>query len=273
MSIVRLGRGLAQWGRYGAHALSCFRAALDNPEFARLATGYVGPLPIAALGTGRRLIADLARSLGPRRYRQPQQRPLLYFPFLSARPFLPGDEFSSLLEGQADNIRQEFRSLEQALHGHPETWLVKRGRWEIFKLYRGGLKQESGCARAPLTTQLVEQLPHCGRWLGMVYFSVLEPGTRIQPHYGITNARIRYHLGIEVADDRAWIEVGGERRAWRQGRCMVFDDSFFHRVVHGGSQRRVVLIVDLWHPELSQAERRLLLSSGLPTGFEVPAEP
>ena len=106
----------------------------------------------------------------------------------------------------------------------------------------------------------------------MVYFSVLQPGTYIKPHCGLTNGRIRYHLGIEVADDLAWIEVAEQRRPWSNGRCMVFDDSFRHRVVHRGMKRRVVLIVDLWHPELSPDERRILSESGLATGFEAPFE-
>lgn len=270
MDIFRMGRGLAQWVQYGAHSLVAFRAHLDKPEFARLAAGYVGPVKIASLRAGGSIVADLLLRRNQQRFQHAQQQPALYFPFLSARPFHPVDAFAELLESHSDAIRDEFHRIESRVHGHPETWLVENGRWDIFKLYRGGLKHESSCAQAPVTTGIIEQLPHCGRWLGMVYFSVLQPGTYIKPHSGLTNGRIRYHLGIEVADDRAWIEVGGERRPWENGRCMVFDDSFRHHVVHGGTKRRVVLIVDLWHPQLSDSERHLLASSGLATGFEVP---
>lgn len=272
MDFYKLSRGIAQWGRYGAHAIQSFRAHLDDPEFARLTAGYVGPVKISSLRSSWRTTLDLLQRRNQRRFLHPQQQPHLYFPFLPARPIYPGDEYSRFLESQVDVIRQEFQQVEALLHGHPETWLVGNGRWDIFKLYRGGLKQEANCMRVPVTTRIIEQLPHCGKWLGMVYFSVLQPGTQIRPHYGLTNGRIRYHLGIEVADDRAWIEVGGERRPWVSGRCLVFDDSFRHRVVHGGPARRVVLIVDLWHPELSNSERRLLTASGLATGFEVPFE-
>ena len=39
-------------------------------------------------------------------------------------------------------------------------------------------------------------------------------------------------------------------REWKQGECLIFDDSFEHEVWHDGDSDRVVLICDLWHPEL-----------------------
>ena len=50
--------------------------------------------------------------------------------------------------------------------------------------------------------------------------------------------------------------VNGETRAWEEGRCLVFDDSFVHSVSHNGSAARIVLIVDVWHPDLTEAARR-----------------
>lgn len=38
----------------------------------------------------------------------------------------------------------------------------------------------------------------------------------------------------------------------------VFDDSFEHEVWHNGTSMRLVLIVDIWHPELTERERRSL---------------
>lgn len=39
---------------------------------------------------------------------------------------------------------------------------------------------------------------------------------------------------------------------------LVFDDSFEHEVWHNGTSMRLVLIVDVWHPELTEHERRSL---------------
>jgi len=52
--------------------------------------------------------------------------------------------------------------------------------------------------------------------------------------------------------------VGGEKRAWQAGKCLLFDDSFVHESKNPSRELRVVLIVDTWHPELSQRERAKL---------------
>ena len=71
--------------------------------------------------------------------------------------------------------------------------------------------------------------------------------------------------------------VDEESLTWKEGQCLVFDDSFLHSVTHFGetdSSRggpdednfqtfdpkhdRVVLIVDIWHPALSMEEREAI---------------
>ena len=47
-------------------------------------------------------------------------------------------------------------------------------------------------------------------------------------------------------------------RTWQEGKFIVFDDSFEHEVWHKGTELRLVLIVDFWHPELPSHERRSL---------------
>ena len=51
------------------------------------------------------------------------------------------------------------------------------------------------------------------------------------------------------------MRVGGEVRSWRLGECLAFDDSFVHEVWHHGDGPRGVLIVDMWHPDLTPAHR------------------
>lgn len=47
-------------------------------------------------------------------------------------------------------------------------------------------------------------------------------------------------------------------RTWREGEIIIFDDSFEHEVWHNGTESRIVLIVDVWHPELTDNERLTL---------------
>ena len=96
---------------------------------------------------------------------------------------------------------------------------------------------------------------------GQVKLSLMAPGIHVLPHCGPTNARIRMHLGLQVPEGITF-KVGGEDAAWQEGKVLVFDDSFEHEVeaqpdacAGKGCDERIVLIVDLWHPSLSVADR------------------
>ena len=100
---------------------------------------------------------------------------------------------------------------------------------------------------------------------GQVKFSVIYPGTHVHPHSGPTNCRLRAHLGLSVppGDDGGRLEMriaDGQMLTWKEGQVFVIDDSFEHEVWHekanGGV--RLVLIIDLWHPDLSAQERATL---------------
>jgi aspartate beta-hydroxylase len=62
------------------------------------------------------------------------------------------------------------------------------------------------------------------------------------------------HLPLIVPEDCALV-IGGESRAWREGETVAFDDTYEHEAWNRGSRTRVVLIFDVWHPNLTAAER------------------
>lgn len=47
-------------------------------------------------------------------------------------------------------------------------------------------------------------------------------------------------------------------RGWTEGKFLIFDDSFEHEVWHNGTETRLILIIDLWHPELTESEKKTL---------------
>ena len=51
------------------------------------------------------------------------------------------------------------------------------------------------------------------------------------------------------------MRVGDETREWVDGQCLLFDDSFDHEVWHNGETDRIVLLIDLWHHDLTPFER------------------
>jgi aspartyl/asparaginyl beta-hydroxylase (cupin superfamily) len=88
----------------------------------------------------------------------------------------------------------------------------------------------------------------------MVLFSILKPGTRIAPHNGFLNTRLICHLPLIVPDNCA-IRVGNETRTWKTGEMMIFDDSIEHEAWNESEETRVVLIFDIWRPDLTIEER------------------
>ena len=58
---------------------------------------------------------------------------------------------------------------------------------------------------------------------------------------------LRYHLALRTPTDeiQARIRVGSRVEHWRDGRSLVFDDTFEHEVWNESDEIRVVLFVDI----------------------------
>lgn len=190
-------------------------------------------------------------------YRHPEQEPKHYLPFLTAQPLWPGPTPAhQILERQAGVIGDEFKAVSSLQRTHSLVPGRVQGEWTSIRLFYGGLQVE--VARLfPQTLSVLQQLDHCGDSLGAVFFSVLQPQTTITPHCGPTNARLRYHLGLEVPPG-CELRIPGHTVNWEAGRCFCFDDSFRHSAHNPTDDARLVLVVDLWHPELSPEEKDTL---------------
>lgn len=55
-----------------------------------------------------------------------------------------------------------------------------------------------------------------------------------------------------------WIKVGEEEKTWEEGKLITLDTSFEHSTGNPTDADRHVLIIDFWHPELTEAERSAL---------------
>ena len=54
------------------------------------------------------------------------------------------------------------------------------------------------------------------------------------------------------------MRVGAETRAWREGEALIFDDSIEHEAWNRSNRTRVILLFEIWRPELSDDERASL---------------
>ena len=132
-------------------------------------------------------------------------------------------------------------------------------RWSSYFLWQHGKPVAEHQARCPETTRALEavDMADIGGLCPNAMFSALAPHTHIPPHHGETNARLVVHLPLVVPDNCLY-RVGHERRRWKVGELLVFDDSIEHEARNDSDELRVVLIFDVWNPLLSMAERDMV---------------
>jgi aspartate beta-hydroxylase len=158
------------------------------------------------------------------------------------------------LERDSELIIEEFEGAARSgFHRQAEPGVTRDGDWDVCILFERGRRRAENCARFPLLTAIVESHAVIRSLAGLVYFSRLGPHTRIAPHTGPTNMRVRCHLGISIPD-RCGITVDGISRTWREGKCLVFDDHAMHSAWNDSDVERIVLVADIWHPQLSARE-------------------
>jgi aspartate beta-hydroxylase len=162
------------------------------------------------------------------------------------------------LEAHAREIHDELVALDAAAFHREAERIQRSGDWDVAFFYERGRRRDEICDQCPITTRGIEAHSAVRTLAGLIYVSRMRGGTHVQPHRGPTNLRVRCHLGIKVPDGDCAIRVGDETRRWEEGRCLVFDDYFEHEAWNHTDEDRIVLIVDLWHPDLSETEIRLL---------------
>jgi len=181
------------------------------------------------------------------------------YPGLRSTPLHDAAQFQLArdLEDIAEAVAAEAHALGSNEFHDESEGLKRSGRWRVLFLYERGRKNDDNCTLCPQTTAVIEANRTVLSLGGLAYFSRLEADSHIAPHTGPTNMRLRCHLGIDVPPD-CGLRVGGVTTTWREGRCLVFDDSLTHEAWNRSPRDRLVLVVDLWHPDLTNDEVALL---------------
>lgn len=211
--------------------------------------------------------------LGRRRiyHQQPQ---IFYFPELPQVQFYDRVAFPWVraLEADAAAICAELRGILQAadrfspyMQADPHrpafntNGLLNDPSWSACHLIKGGEEVAANAALCPVTMNALRRLPLCrisGR-TPTALFSLLRPGTHIPAHHGFLNTRLICHLPLIVPPGCA-LRVGNETRPWREGEVVIFDDTIEHEAWNHSQEERVVLLFDIWRPELTDKERTLV---------------
>lgn len=57
-----------------------------------------------------------------------------------------------------------------------------------------------------------------------------------------------------VSVEGSRLRVGDDVKYFNEGEPVIFDDSFNHESWHDGDKTRINLILDFWHPDLTDSE-------------------
>jgi ornithine lipid ester-linked acyl 2-hydroxylase len=125
--------------------------------------------------------------------------------------------------------------------------LKKIRGWEQIELKIYGVEYPQRVNLFPRIMEILEEIPS----VSTIYFSILSPHSSIEPHVGDTDAYFRVHLGLQIPAGLpdCGIEVAGQQRDWKPGRCIAFNDVYCHAAWNKTDKERVVLIIDILRPE------------------------
>jgi hypothetical protein len=204
-----------------------------------------------------------------------QQPKAFYFPELANTQFFPRALFPWLgaIEAQTEAITEELLSvlendagfspyLQQQgnLPARPGYKLVDSMDWSACFLWKDGAETDYA-KRCPRTMAALAgaPLPRVKGRSPQIMFSQLKAGAHIEAHTGFVNTRLVCHLPL-IAPPNCRFRVGNEERSWEKGKAWVFDDTIEHEAWNNSDQTRVVLIFDIWRPELTPEERGFVTS-------------
>lgn len=201
-----------------------------------------------------------------------QQPTSFYFPGLPQIQFYEREQFgwAEAIEAATPVIREELLAvLGEGVEFPPYVendpnrpnkahYLVANPDWGAYHLLRGE-PVEPNASKCPRTIEALKAAPQPyirGR-SPMALFSLLKPGTHIFPHNGLLNTRLICHLPL-IVPDGCRFRVGNEIRQWEEGKLLIFDDSIEHEAWNEGQSVRVILLFEIWRPEISEEERAAL---------------
>jgi beta-hydroxylase len=119
-------------------------------------------------------------------------------------------------------------------------------RWRTFFFEAHGYQAQDNRARCPRTAALLDRVPD----LVTAFYSVMDPGTHVPRHKGITKALLNVHLGLRIPAgvERCRIRIARENHGWQEGEFLVIDDTFKHEVWNDSDRPRALLFIQVLRP-------------------------
>jgi beta-hydroxylase len=120
----------------------------------------------------------------------------------------------------------------------------RRG-WKRFYVKWYNQPLPSAQALCPKTVALVESIPT----INGAMFALLPAGGDLGKHRDPFAGSLRYHLGLSTPNsDKCRIWVDGQEYSWRDGKAVMFDETFMHWAENKTDTLRVILFADIERP-------------------------
>lgn len=195
-----------------------------------------------------------------------------YYPGLPERAVYDRADFdwAEEIEAQTGAILEELQVVlaEGDIHLRPylevdegmprlrDSDLINNIDWGAYYLWRHGEIVADAAERCPRTIAALGAAPldFLSKQAPSNLFSVLKPGAHIPPHHGMLNTRLICHLPLIIPPNCA-LRVGNQLVEWKLGELIIFDDSVEHEAWNRSDETRVILLFEIWKPELSREER------------------
>uniref|UniRef100_A0A7R9ZR46 Aspartyl/asparaginy/proline hydroxylase domain-containing protein n=1 Tax=Craspedostauros australis TaxID=1486917 RepID=A0A7R9ZR46_9STRA len=195
-----------------------------------------------------------------------------YVPGLSITPFWNPEDFewAKYLESHYATMYKEFKDVTRDMQK-----LQKQGNniwagaltedasayglgWKTLVLMDRGRWDPDNVNLFPTISQTVRD---SGVPATEVFFASMDGPSAIKQHTDFTNFVLTSHLPLEVpcnGDNKCRLSVGDETNQWLNGNVMIFDTSLLHDAINESDETRYILMMRLWHPDLTSAEREAL---------------
>lgn len=200
-----------------------------------------------------------------------QQPSVFYYPGLPQKWFYDTADFPWLepMRDMVPAMRAELDSrLDQGFTPYvkaapdrpaPNNPLLNKMDWSAHFFWQDGNLVEDNARACPAVMEALGHapMPHIPNRAPNALWSRLLPGTHIAPHYGTLNTRLICHIPIKMAPGCS-LRVGNDRREWQDGTAFVFDDSIEHEAINSGPETRVILLFEIWRPEIPMEDREAI---------------
>ncbi|GAA4641774.1 aspartyl/asparaginyl beta-hydroxylase domain-containing protein [Pontixanthobacter gangjinensis] len=115
--------------------------------------------------------------------------------------------------------------------------------WKSFFFQGYGYHVEQNEARCPTIVEAISRIPG----VVVAFLSIMEPGTHVPRHRGLTKSWLNCHLPLMLPDDdgRCEIAINDKIVQWRKGEWLVFDETYPHEVWNQSGEPRVVLLLQV----------------------------